>query len=554
MSWGTGVMSPLADGVWKRAVRRPGAVALWTAAFVLFFGSAAVLLGPDASWDLRNYHFYNGFAAHHDRSGLDIFPAQLQTAMFGGLDAAYYPLFAALNGRPQVLAVVLSLPYAAAASLVFVTARLFVGGAPIWRGVVPAAAALVGLTGAATLPTLSSSMSDLVPGLPLLAGLALWLALKKEERTSVVWAAAVGALGGLSVGLKLTQAPFFVGMALAMCAVSLSRAAFAEALMFGVAGVVAFAAVDGAWLLGNLKAYGNPIFPLRNDLFRSDLVAPSPWTDARFFPRTHVMALLYPAYWAFRPTNLVTELSMRDPRILVGCVGSIAVLGIGAIRRLRGPMMWRSQTEALAAFLAIAYLVAVVLWETVWSIYRYLAIEEALSVVVVLAALATIFGRSRAAVSHALFALVGAWMVATTVHPWWDRAQRRSPVAISVVLPPIESDAMALILDSSPLSYVVPFMPETVRAIGVSNNLSHPGSPGRLRSEIEAAVRGHRGPFWGLEDPGAAPGEADLSLKSLGLARGDCALLDSNLELDRTARICRLVRLERQSTPGAGGP
>ena len=39
------------------------------------------------------------------------------------------------------------------------------------------------------------------------------------------------------------------------------RSAFLEAFAFGVAGLVVFAALDGAWLWGNAKAYGNPIFP-----------------------------------------------------------------------------------------------------------------------------------------------------------------------------------------------------------------------------------------------------------------------------------------------------
>jgi hypothetical protein len=73
------------------------------------------------------------------------------------------------------------------------------------------------------------------------------------------------------------------------------RSALKEAFAFGVAGLIVFAALDGAWMSGNAEAYGNPIFPYMNNLFQSDLVAPEPWTDRRFLPKTPAMDLFYPA-------------------------------------------------------------------------------------------------------------------------------------------------------------------------------------------------------------------------------------------------------------------
>ena len=58
-------------------------------------------------------------------------------------------------------------------------------------------------------------------------------------------------------------------------------------------------------------------------------------------------------------------------------------------------------------------------------------------------------------------------------------------------------------------------MPISARAIGVNNNLVDPGASGSLWSIIEAAVRDHQGPLWGIEDPNNSPGAADASLGSL---------------------------------------
>jgi hypothetical protein len=46
---------------------------------VIALGAAAVALGQDTNWDLRNYHLYNGYAALTGRLDRDIAPAQIQT-------------------------------------------------------------------------------------------------------------------------------------------------------------------------------------------------------------------------------------------------------------------------------------------------------------------------------------------------------------------------------------------------------------------------------------------------------------------------------------------
>jgi hypothetical protein len=102
---------------------------------------------------------------------------------------------------------------------------------------------------------------------------------------------------------------------------------------------------------------------------------------------------------------------------------------------------------------------------------------------------------------------------------------------------------MVLFLDPQPYAFLVPSMPISARAIGVNNNLVHPGSSGRFWGIIEAAVRDHQGPLWGIEDPNNSPGVADASLGSLRLARdGQCDPLITNMEDGQRVRICRLRR------------
>jgi len=519
---------------------------VWWFCFAAGFAIIASTLPTDGNWDLENYHIYNGFAVFNDRRALDIAPAQLQTTLYYGMDAVYYSIFSSLNDRPVLINLLLSIPYSIAALTIFLLARLFARLRFLWPVLMSAAAAVFGLTGAATFATFATTLSELVPGLAVLIALAVWLTFEKVERNTVWTAFGVGGLAGISVGLKLTEAPLFVGMALAIVArfASGRRSAFMEAIAFGVAGLVVFVVLDGAWLWGNAKAYGNPIFPFMNNIFHSDLVASEPWTDRRFLPKTTAMALFYPAYWAFRPSNAVSELSLRDPRILLGCVSALIILLGVAWRWLRkrtAPPL--GSFESLGFSLAIVFLVSYALWERSWSIYRYLAVQEALSGVLVLAALPILFGtRGKPWLMSGLFALIVISTLRATEYPWWNRAER-GPQAISVKLPPIEQNAMVLLLDPQPYAYLVPAMPNSARAIGVNNNLVHPGAPGRLWSIIEAAVRDHQGPLWGIEDPNDSPGAADAALGSLGLARdGECDPLISNMEDGQHVRICRLRR------------
>lgn len=520
---------------------------VWWFCFAAGFAILAARLPTDGAWDLENYHLYNGFAVFNDRKALDIVPAQLQTTLFYGLDAAYYSIFTSLNNRPILINVLLSIPYSVAAFMVFLIARLFAKPCFGWPNLCSVAAAVFGLTGAATFATLATTLSEVLPGLAILIALARWLSLEKAGRNTIWTTLGVGGLAGISVGLKLTQAPLFAAMALAIAARSVTGKRWAvlwEAFAFGLAGLVVSAALDGAWLWGNAKAYGNPIFPYMNNVFRSDLIAPAPWTDLRFLPKTTLMAAFYPAYWAFRSSTEVSELSLRDPRILIGC-GSALIIVLGFawrwLRNRTAPPI--GSFESVGFSLAIMFLVSYALWEKSWSIYRYLAIQEALSGVLVLVALPIAFGiRKTPWLMTGLFALVVVWAARTTEYPWWNRAPR-GPQAISVKLPPLEENAMVLFLDPQPYAYLVPWMPDSARAIGVNNNPVHPGSYGRLWTIIEAAVRDHQGPLWGVENPADSAGVANASLGSLGLARdGECDPLITNMADGQHVRICKLRR------------
>lgn len=513
---------------------------------VLFFAVIAGRLGTDASPDFRIYHFYNGFAAFHDRGSLDIVPAQLQTMLFNGVDAFNYALFRSLNHHPILINCVLSLPYSLAAICAFILVRVFLPFQGILSVVLCTVVAIFGITGAGELTTLATAMTDVTADVPFLAGLAYWFSRERVGKNTLTTSLIVGALGGASVGLKLTTVPYFIGLFLVIGIRQLLgiKSAWREAAVFGFIGISVFLLIDHQWLIHNFLTYGNPIMPNLNNIFKSDFVAHGSWADTRFLPKSFMMAVFYPAYWAFWKSQDTIELPMRDARILIGCLSTLFILVMTTYREItrqtREPDF--KTTNRLALYFSIIFLVAYALWEMEWSIYRYLAIDECLSGVALLVALRIGLPSVSLASLTGLFAIVAVPTAATTHYPWWSRAQP-GPDAITVSLPALEPDAMVIFLDPYAYSYLVPFMPRSVHVVGANNNIIHPGAWGKLQAEAEAAINSHSGPFWGMEFPRAFPGTADDTLGYYHLHRklGTCVIVDSNIEDGPNIRMCRLT-------------
>ena len=488
----------------------------WPLIYVLFFGLCSWRIGGDGTPDNRSYHVYNGYAAVTDGRPQDIAAAGLQSYFYPGLDALYHRLIWAMNDHPVRLEFLLGLPYALAAWLVLCIGHRTLPRDWPGRQAFAGAFALFGLTGAAGFAAIGTAMSDVVPSLPLLAGLALWL----RNRRNLACLAAAGALAGLSVGLKLTALPLYIGFFVAVTVGEARHpaAALRAALVFGATGIVAALGVVGPWLLHNWQAYGNPIFPNFNDLFHSDLVAYVRWSDDRFRPHGVWRQLLYPAFWAFRDSQDAVELTMHDPRML------IALVAIAALLAQRGA---NTEARLLALFAVIAY----ALWEYQFSIYRYLTALECLSGVLALAALAAWVPRRFAGPAGLVLVALAGVAAATTKYPWWDRSAPGKQV-ISVDLPPIPANALVILADPSEITYTVPFLPPGVTVVGANNNLTRPGAPGTLQQKIERTIRDWHGPIWSFENGHYFPGAADATLTFYGLRRvTPCAEITSNIEV-----------------------
>ena len=514
-----------------RAAIEPAAGPLLLAAALL---TLSIWLGPDASWDLRNYHIYDAFAALRKPPFHDLVPAQLQSFNPPLVDLPSLWLRFRLNRWPNLLDALLAVPSAAAAMLAWGIGLRLV---PQRSGVDRLAlllAVLFGATGAAGLPTTGSSMSEMPAGCFALGGLLLMLRALDETapRRRLLLA---GGLFGVAMALKLTMATLGLAAAVALATCGAGRVGRRAGRLapFAAGTATGLLAVAGPWWWHLAALTGNPLFPYFNGLFRSPLLPPVSISDTRFLPHSLAQAFGYPFIWGFTRSHIVGELTLRDPRLAVALVAGLCC----------ALPPWRAVGRRGACLLVFCG-ADLALWEAQFSILRYLAPIELLSGLPVLLALRRLpIPASIPLAAPGLLALVLAGCAAFTIYPDWGRADP-ADTAASVTLPPLPADAMVLLLSGDPMAYVAAFAAPAVRFVGIDNNLVHPGDSSLLARRIEQAVRRHQGPLYGLDVLAPAASTAPALVYYRLQRTLPCIRLRTNLEQDGL-RLCRLRRMPR---------
>jgi hypothetical protein len=433
----------------------------WRLALLLMAGAglAAAILGPDRSWDTRNYHLYAPWALLFGRPG-DILAAGMQGFHNPSLDLPFALLLRGLNDWPRLLAFLLGMPTGLVLWLVWRLAREVFAAHPEGRAL--AWLALAGAAGGSVLRSQVGTLAgDTHSGGLVLAALVAAVPARDWRR-----AALAGLAGGAAIGLKLTNAAYAPALALLL------------ALAPGVAprgrvGMLAGCAAGGAigllltygWWGGVLWAeFGNPIFPYFQDRIVPGWTGGSVGRDARFLPPDAWAALRRPFLWAVDKTPVVTEESMRDPRIAAGLLACLAL-----------PLLGRRGGAARGVLpLAGFFLLGFALWSALFSIYRYAFVLEAVAPILVLGVLAAL----PRAVPLGL-ALVGAAAVATLPVP--SGRGQPAPRYLDLAWPGLPPGAAVLATDA-PVAFTAIGLPATIplaSLLGIAE-LELPGARERL--------------------------------------------------------------------------
>lgn len=510
---------------------------------ICLLGMIAALLGADANYDLRNYHFYNGWALFNKPVGYDIGIAQLQGYLHPLVDGLFYQLWRVLNHFPLIFTFVWSIPQAVAVWLVFLVAREVLTDAGTARHGLAIAAAFIGAGGAASVSVLGTSMSEGIVNSLLLCG--VFLVLRNRGLSGRAWQiAAAGLSAGAAVALKLTAMSYLIAFGAAMllapgsCTPGSGNfvASLLRVVVFACGAMCSAGVIGGPWWWALYTKFGNPLFPFYNGVFHSPDFGAANFFDNRFLPKSLDQWLFYPLDWTLRKSTAVSEVPLRDARIASALIGSVVLVG------------WRSLRDAAprptdgAIWCAIWLLCGYLVWLKMFSILRYAAVLELMSGVVIVAALQCILPRLTGSWTRIATAMTaGALLLSTTCYPDWGRIKTREAEILDVSMPQVPPNSVVILLQAAPVSYVAAFEPPSVQFIGVHNDLIALDSTSGLQAQIEKAIRDAPGEIWGIETTGDSSVLADQSLNRYRLRRtATCSPILSNL--DGNLRMCRLER------------
>lgn len=532
---------------------------LWLAP--LAAGAGALWLGQDASWDLRNYHFYVPFAFLQGRLGADIAVAHVATYYNPLLHLPFYATV--MQFSPRTVGFLSGAAAGVNVWLVFGISRSMraPGSAPV-EAWLAGALALLGFCGAMGLSELGTSFGDNLLSIFVLG--SVWTVLRFRGALAsdgpAAWTvvATAGLIAGAAAGLKL---PFSV-FALAGCAALLvlplpPGRRLVLASLFGSGVLAGMAATGGFWFHAMWQRFGNPLFPYFNDLFHSPWASAGSYRHRAFLPEGPIDWLMFPLHFALDPLR-VAEVSFRDLRFPVVYV-VLLLLGARALWRWaigrRGARETGISTngahgavgvasvESAVAFLGVFVALAFIVWAALFGVARYLVPLEMLAPTLAWFGSCELWPAMRARpwiVTAAGFVLLGLGQPADWGRrPWSDRY-------FGVVPPTIDAQEPALVLMAGhePSGYIVPYLPASARFLRIQGYFTGPSAtPNATERAMSAVIASHRGPMFLLyreyEDLRALPAARHHGLQP---EPGSCQRFLPEVEPDRkhVFLLCRL--------------
>lgn len=295
---------------------------------------ASCLLGKDMNWDTLDYHFYAGFSALHDRFGMDYFAAGSQSYFNPYI---YVPFYLLASSRlpaiadAAILAVVQS-------GILWLTYELALQVVPTQdrqkRIAMACCSALFAFANPILLNLFGSSYADVITAEVVLAG---WLLLIVSVRTGagkcVILA---GLLLGAASALKLTNSVHALSAGVLLLFIPVRwPGRIRHLIAFGAALAAGFVLISLPWSFRLEQHFGNPLFPLLNDIFRSPQFPTAPMLDYRFIPDSLPEALWRPLAIAKPEFMVDDEQQSPDIRYAVLLVAAILLLLRWAWRRYR---------------------------------------------------------------------------------------------------------------------------------------------------------------------------------------------------------------------------
>lgn len=533
-------LGPLCSATSSRVSRAEWA---FIALVVLVFGCTSIILGKDAGWDFRNYHWYDAYAFLRGRLGFDVAVAHHATYFNPLIHLPFYWL-ATVGTSWLALFYIGALHGLNVLPLYLIARSALVPPDNRWLA---AALALAGLFGSTVLSMIGRTSYDSVLSVAVLGGLAVMVmkrdALCAAAAPAAAAAGVAGLLIGAATGLKLVEGFYAGGFALVLVLLPGRPAVRVARLLAGAAGgIAAVLLCSGFWFLALQRATGNPLFPFYNSIFRSPLIDPSYFGSTNFPPEGFWPTLTFPLRFLL-DYRIADDAPFRDLRIpLLYALLPVASVWFVVVPPRSVPMVAASARRILFLFAAGSYAA----WIVLFAVYRYLVGLEMLAPLLIVAVFdcAPLARRARlaaAAILLLLAALFGYYSFA-------DHVSMGDPyVQVSGLSFPDPGNTMLLMTGDEPMAYLIPSLPPAIPVLRIDGWLAQPADASGLTASMRARVAAYRGDLFLL----AAPWErtaADLATTAYGLeiVTAQCREVDSNF--GGPYQLCPLRRSAHQAS------
>lgn len=233
------------------------------------FAAIPVWLGyMGVSWDALNHHIYLGWTAEQPRFDRDFVAAAHQSYQFPYLYWPFYKLaMAGVSGATA--GVVLALLHATGIPAVWLIARSCIPGEDLFAAGMRVLAVLLAFLTGAVLSLFDATSNDLMAAIPLLWAYAFALRpLAAGDASPLRCALVSGAFAGMAVAFKLSNG--FLVLALPILwawSAGSVQARLGRVVGAGLCLLAALAAVYGYWGWQLWTHFGNPMYPLYDNVF-----------------------------------------------------------------------------------------------------------------------------------------------------------------------------------------------------------------------------------------------------------------------------------------------
>jgi Glycosyltransferase family 87 len=271
------------------------------------------VFGKEMAWDLLHYHFYSGFSALNNRFEQDYFAAGSNSYLN---PYAYVPFYALVKlGLPGLaVGTMLAIIHSVVLWLTYELACTVSPSAdPNERFFFGLCVTVLAFMNPVLLQQIGSSFSDVTTTVLVLGGWLLLVRAVIRPRMKLVIFAAI--LLGIAAALKPTNglhalAAFFLVAFLPLPFVGRIRHLF----YFGASLGISFVLSAAPWSFPLARMFGNPMFPLLNNVFKSPEFSISAAKHYRFIPESVTDALLRPFAMTGSDNMIAEELAAPDVR------------------------------------------------------------------------------------------------------------------------------------------------------------------------------------------------------------------------------------------------